>query len=107
MSARDTLVVVPAYNEAGAVGDVVRDLRAADRAVREFEHTALTDVQKAAALEIVKYDEGLATLQPFKAYWIYVAKRNISMKDRTRITCWMNLQSRLTNGRHPCHAGAV
>ena len=26
---RDVLVVVPAYNEAGAVGDVVRDLRAA------------------------------------------------------------------------------
>lgn len=28
MSGRDTLVVVPAYNEAGAVGDVVRDLLA-------------------------------------------------------------------------------
>jgi hypothetical protein len=26
----------------------------------------LTDVQKAASLEVVKYDEGLATLQPFK-----------------------------------------
>jgi len=41
----------------------------------------LTDVQKAASLEVVKYDEGLATLQPFKVVqsggvWVLPSHQN-------------------------------
>ncbi len=50
----------------------------------------LTDVQKAAALEIVKYDEGLATLQPFKVVqsggvWVLPSHQNYPADARDHL----------------------
>ena len=54
---RDVLVVVPAYNEAGAVGDVVRDLRAAGLncvVVDDGAHDETAAVARAAGARVLQ-----------------------------------------------------